>query len=165
MNAIVKLSVTALVALLLSACGSNIIKPIPKDVIGNATVRRVDVGTQGSVRSETIASKVKGAVEKQAQKDLKGNRQIDLKISLDRWVGSEHIVGGSVTSKLLGSKTELNGTIDILDAKTGELLGKYTIAAKHEEGGLLSAQRTISLVDTDSAVIEKFALYTIHHLQ
>ena len=151
---------------MLTGCGSNIIKPISKDVIGHATVRNVIVETTSATNSDTIAAKVKEAVQKEAQKELKGDKQVDLKITIDQWSGgTENVLGGSVTKTLLGSSTQLSGVVDVVDINTGEILGKYSIASKHEEGGLMGATKTISFVDTDKAVIDNFATYTINHLE
>ena len=116
-------------------------------------------------KSPSIAGKVKSAVEKEAKNELKGNKQVDLKITLDKWQGSEHAIGGSFAGKLLGSKTLLHGVIDTRDIKSDKLLGRYEIYSKHEEGGLLSAQKAVSFVDTDNFVIEQFAVSTVRFLE
>lgn len=151
--------------MLLSACGGNIIKPIRKDLLGHSTVRNITVIALPSAGSDTIASKVKTAVRSEANDELKGKIQVDLKIMLDQWTGKEKVLGGSFTNTLFGSKTVLSGTVEILDTNTGSLLGKYKIYSKHEEGGLLSKTTTISLVDTDAAVINRFAEWTIDQIQ
>ena len=167
MNKIMRNLFTVLTAVvLLSACNKyGTIKPVQKDLFGNATIRNVSVVATGSAKSPSIAGKVKSAVEKEAKNELKGNKQVDLKITLDKWQGSEHAIGGSFAGKLLGSKTLLHGVIDIRDIKSDKLLGRYEIYSKHEEGGLLSAQKAVSFVDTDNFVIEQFAVSTVRFLE
>lgn len=163
---IFNISMLLLAVMLLSACAANIIKPVRKDIIGHSTVRNVTVVTASSVRSSTISEKVKIAIQKEAKDELKGNLQVDLKVTLDNWQGVENVIGGGVTSKLLGSKTLLNGVVDILDINTGEIIGKYSIFSEHQEGGLIGGKiTTISFRDTDQTVIDNFAMYTINHLE
>jgi len=162
------LNVSMLLAavMLLSACGGNIIKPIRKDIIGHATVRNVTVVTTSSVTSKSISAKVKTAIKKEAKDELKGNMQVDLKVTLDKWQGTENVIGGGVTSKLFGSKTYLNGVVDILDTNTGEVVGKYTIYSEFKEGGLFGGKvTTVSFANTDQTVIDNFAMNTINHLE
>lgn len=154
-----------LITLLLSACASNKIKPIPKDLIGNATVKNVEVVTLDSVKSDTLVDSVRKAITDEANNNLKGNRPINIKVSLDKWVTPEQMVGGSFTGKLLGSNTELNGIVDIIDPGTGDVIAKYSIYASHKEGGLLGATTTISVVNVEKAVISKFASFTIDELE
>lgn len=152
--------------MLLSACGGNMIKPIKKGIVGHSTVRNVTVVTTSSVTSKSISEKVKAAIKKEAKSELKGNVKVDLKITLDNWQGTESVIGGGVTSKLFGSKTTLSGVIDILDTNTGVVIGKYTINSVHSEGGLFGGKMTtVSFVNTDQAVIDKFATFTINHLE
>lgn len=67
---------------------------------------------------------------------------------------------------LLGSKTYLNGVVDVLDTKTGANIGKYKIYSEHKEGGLLGAKMTtISFTNVDKTVINNFAMYTVNHLE
>ncbi|MDH5601624.1 MAG: hypothetical protein OEY78_10000 [Gammaproteobacteria bacterium] len=160
------ISIFAAIVMLVSACGGNIIKPMPKGYVGHSTVRNITVVNAGSVTSTTIADRVKKAVRKKANNELSGNMKIDLKITLDKWQGTETTVGGSVTNTLLGSKNYLNGIVDVLDAKTGALIGKYKIYSEHKEGGLLSAKTTtISFTNVDETVINNFAMYTVYHLE
>lgn len=162
------LNVSLLLAaiMLLSACGGNMIKPIRKDVIGHATVRNITIVTAGSVASTSISAKVKAAVKKEALGELKGNMQVDLKVTIDKWQGTENVIGGGVSSKLFGSKTYLNGVVDVLDTKTGEVIGKYTIYSEFKEGGLFGGKvTTVSFANTDQTVIDNFAMYTINHLE
>ncbi len=160
------ISIFAAIVMLVSACGGNIIKPMPKGYAGHSTVRNVTVVTASSVTSKSISAKVKSAIQKEAKDELKGNMKVDLKITLDQWQGTENTVGGSVTNTLLGSKNYLNGVIDVLDTKTGASIGKYKIYSEHKEGGLLGAKMTtISFTNVDQTVIDNFAMYTINHLE
>ena len=120
-------SIFVAIIMLVSACGGNMIKPIRKDVIGHSTVRNVTVVTTGSAASATISGKVKKAIKKEAKSELKGNMKVDLKITLDKWQGTEKVIGGGVTSKLFGSKTYLNGVVDVLDTNTGEIDRKSVV--------------------------------------
>ena len=122
-------SIFLAIVMLVSACGGNMIKPIRSDIVGHSTVRNITVVTTGSAGSATIAGKVKSAIAKEAKSELKGNMKVDLKVTLDKWQGTEKVIGGGVTSKLFGSKTYLNGVIDVLDTNTGEIIGKYNIVA------------------------------------
>ncbi|MCK5722795.1 MAG: hypothetical protein KAI84_09680 [Gammaproteobacteria bacterium] len=152
--------------MLLSACGGNMIKPIKKGIVGQATVRNITVVTTDSVTSKSISAKVKTAVKKEAKDELKGNIQVDLKVTIDKWQGTENVIGGGVSSKLFGSKTYLNGVVDVLDTNTGEIIGKYTIYSEFKEGGLLGGKvTTVSFANTDQTVIDNFAMYTINHLE
>lgn len=160
------ISIFLAIVMLVSACGGNMIKPIKKGIVGHSTVRNVTVVTADSVTSKSISAKVKTATQKEAKDELKGNMQVDLKITLDKWQGTENVIGGGVSSKLFGSKTYLNGVVDVLDTKTGEVIGKYTIYSEFKEGGLLGGKvTTISFADTDQTVIDNFAMYTVNHLE
>ena len=163
---LLNISLLLTAVMLLSACGGNMIKPIRKDLIGHSTVRNVAVVTASSVPSKSISEKVKAAVKKEAKDELKGNMQVDLKVTIDQWQGTENVIGGGVSSKLFGSKTSLNGVVDVLDIKTGEVIGKYTIYSEYKEGGLFGGKvTTVSFTNTDQTVIDNFAMYTINHLE
>jgi hypothetical protein len=143
------------------------IKPIQKGIVGNTTVRNITVVTTASAgTSKTIAAKVKNAIQKEAKDELKGKMKVDLKITLDKWQGTDKVIGGGVTSKLFGSRTYLNGVVDVLDTNTGKIIGKYTIFSEYKEGGLFGGKMTtISFTNTDQTVIDNFAMYTINHLE
>lgn len=159
-------SIFLAIVMLVSACGGNMIKPIQKGIVGHSTVRNITVVTTGSAGSATIAGKVKSAIKKEAKAELKGNMKVDLKVTLDKWQGTEKVIGGGVTSKLFGSKTYLNGVVDVLDTNTGAIIGKYNIYSEYKEGGLLGgSMTTISFKDTDQTVINNFAMYTVNHLE
>ena len=163
---VLHISIFLAIVMLVSACGGNMIKPIRKDIVGHSTVRNITVVTTGSAASATISGKGKSAIKKEAKSELKGNMKVDLKITLDKWQGTEKVIGGGVTSKLFGSKTYLNGVVDVLDTNTGEIIGKYTIYSEYKEGGLLGGKMTtISFTNTDQTVIDNFAMYTINHLE
>ena len=164
---ILHVSIFAAIVMLVSACGGNMIKPIRSGIVGHSTVRTVTVVTTTSaVPSKSIAEKVKKAITKEAKSELKGNMKVDLKITLDKWQGTEKVIGGGVTSKLFGSRTYLNGVVDVLDTKTGDVIGKYSIFSEYKEGGLLGGKMTtISFENTDQTVIDNFAMYTINHLE
>lgn len=166
-QSILHISIFAAIIMLVSACGAgNIIKPIRSDIIGQATVRNVTVVATGTAKSAKISNRVKAAVEKEAKDELKGNKQVDLRVTIDRWAGVDSVMGGKVTSKLFGSKTTLTGMIDVLDTNTGETIGKYTIFSEYKEGGLLGASMTtISFTNTDQYVIDMFATLTINTIQ
>ena len=157
---VLHISIFLAIVMLVSACGGNMIKPIRKDVIGHSTVRNITVVALSSITSKTLTSKVKASVRKEATKELKGNQQVDLKISLNRWTGSE---GGNVATTLLGSKTALGGDVEVLDTKTGAVIGKYSIFQQRKVGGLLD--RTVVFFEVNKAVIDDFATYAVNELE
>ncbi len=160
---VLHISIFLSIVMLVSACGGNMIKPIRKDVIGQATVRNITVVALPSADSSTIAAKVKTAVRKEATKELKGKMQVDLKIMLNKWNGTDKQLGGKVTSRLFGSKTDIGGDIKVLDINTGAVIGEYSIYQQRKVGGLLD--NSITFFDIDTAVIDDFATYTVNELE
>lgn len=160
------LTISFILTLLLSACGGNIIKPVRYDIIGHSTIRNVTVVLVKSAKSATIANQVKAAIKKRAKEKLKGNNQVDLKVTIDIWQGTNIALAGGKVNRFIGSRTILNGLVDILDTNTGEALGQYKILSEYKEGGLAELKKTrVHYKNLNQVVIDNFAMYTINYLE
>lgn len=148
-------------SLLLSGCFAKpwVVKPDSSYLDNNITIHSVEVTKTDSVDSDTIVSLVEATLKDDVD-GLTGAKRVAMKVSLTYL--TKGLPGGSVTGKLLGSDTTLKGTVTI--TASGKVIARYDIAASHSEGGLLGKTTTVSFINVEKLLAQKFSSFAIGYM-
>ncbi len=137
-------------------------KPVPKHMVGNFLVDKIEVDKLVSVHSSAATEKIKNAIRTKLNKRSSGSQVVNMKVTIEKWQTPDNQIGGETFSKLLGTISEVRGLVKIIDPQDNSVIAEYRAVATYKEGGVLSG--TFSVVNVEGRLLSDFAYFVLDQI-
>ncbi len=148
---------------LFGGCSSPYVKkPVPKHMVGDFLVDKIEVDKLVSVHSSAATEKIKDAIRAKLNKRPGGSQVVNMKVTIEKWQTPDNQIGGTTFSKLIGTVSEVRGLVKIIAPQDDSVIAEYRAVATFKEGGVLSG--TFSIVNVEGKLLSDFAYFVLDQI-